>query len=170
MAVTADITAATVTAVAMVDGASDWDLDSGTAAITAIRTPMDIHITAAATIRTLTTPIPTRMELILTMALRPSNSSISTDRLHSNNNSMAPNTVRNMGRSPISAKVIRHSRIAIRRHLRRTGRNKTPRRPQRRTILLALSPRPTTTSPMASGIALVTLTLSSAKGAARTAE
>jgi len=162
MAGTVDIAAATAatvmdvaTAGAMADGASDSDLDSAiptTAAITAIRMPMDIHITAAAIMRPLLT-IPMRMAPILTaMRLLSSISSINTDRRSSNSStvrnmdrSMAPNTAR----SQISAKAIRRLR-------RLMASSKTPRQRRR----LERSRKPTTTSPMGSGI--VSAILSSA--------
>ena len=141
--------------------AGDSDLDSVSAiptmaAITAIRTPMDIHTTAAVTIQTRTTAIPMRMARIPTATARsnmPRNSSINTD--HRRNNSS--NTVRNMARRSNNSSIGRD----LLRRLSRRRRNKILH--QRPTALPDLRRRPTTptTSRTASGIALAIPVLSS---------
>ena len=102
-----DIAAATVmaAATAMAAGGSDSDLDSvipTTAAITAIRTPMDIHITAAAIIQIpyYSDPYAYGSGSLQLSAAALRNSSISTDHLRSNSSNMVRNMARRSQSTP----------------------------------------------------------------------
>src|SRR5580700_971441 len=162
MAVATGIAAGTDTDAATDMAAGDSDLDSVSAiptmaAITAIRTPMDIHTTAAVTIQTRTTAILMRMARIPTathLNNTARNSSINTD--HRRNNSR--NTVRNMARRSSNNSIGR----GLLRRLSRRRRKKILR--QRPAALPDLRRKPTTTtSRTASGIALAIPVLSSGK-------
>jgi len=163
MAVATDIAAAMDTDADTDMAAGDSDLDSVSAiptmaAITAIRTAMGIHLTAAVTIQTRTTAILTRMARILTathLNSTPRNSSINTGHRRSNSS----NTVRNMAHRSSNNNSIGRDLL----RLSRRRRNRIPRR--RPTALPDLRRRPTTatTSRTASGIALAIPVLSSGK-------